>query len=630
MKKFLLILIITTAYFLSASWRTVPCLFSVPHINGKDPGPKEYVRKIPDIRVLKTKGMSQNAIAKTVGAIGTKNIAVILVNFSGAGTDTSGSHTMSSDEVYGLNAIFDYFKNFYKEASYGQLNLNITFFYSTGSATTLSGGETPYTLADTMSSYGEDTDSSLSQLIIDSLNACGGGVTSAGYDGVMVAHAGFGNESTTNDGDIWAAYVGPFALTHGFIDGTNIPVKESGASPIGVACHEFGHQLGLWDLYSTGVSGGTSQVGKWSLMDYGVWVKNGANPAHPCAWDKYKLGWLTPVEISSGTHSLTTHAFETSANSVYKLKPVNSDTEYFLVYHTSRTAYSPYTPGDGLLILHIDEGTIDGVTLAQRMANNSLNNYSHRTVDVEEADTSDPYLNFGDSTDLWPGTRITFTAPYADKYDGQMSMLAVFDITNQTQYSNFTVSYKPFISGYVKNAAGTGSEDVVVQLYTASGSYSEYITSTDGYYVFTNLENGIYTVKAIKSGWRFTPESISVTISNLHSTGNDFAGIAEVSYVDLIGEPDNIKPVNNLFIPGQEKTTIYYKTSEAGDVTIKLYTLDGRFIKTLLDEYVSAGIGSVTWDGKNLDDNTVSSGIYLVHIIAPSGYKAIKKICVIR
>lgn len=608
----------------------ISCLYAVPHINGKDPGPKEYVRKIPDIRILRSEGLSAKAIAKTVGATGTKNIAVILVNFASEGTDTSGNYTMSSGDVYGVNATFDYFKNFYKEASYGQLDLNITFFYSTGSSATLSGNETPHTLASAMSTYGEDTDSSLSQLIIDSLNACGGSVTLAGYDGVMVAHAGFGNESTNNEGDVWSAYVGPFTATYGFTDGTNIPVKESGASPIGVVCHEFGHQLGLWDLYSTGISGGETKVGKWSLMDYGVWIQNGATPAHPCAWDKYRLGWLEPVEISSGTRSLTSYAFETSSSTVYKLKPVDTDTEYFLVYQTSRTAYSPYTPGSGLLILHIDEGAIDGTTLAGRMADNALNNYSHRTVDVEEADSSDPSLNYGDSGDLWPGTKITFTTPHADKYDGRMSMLSVLDISNQTQYSSFTVSYKPFIGGYVKNAAGTGSSEVVVRLYAASGTYSEYITGTDGYYVFTNLENGVYTVRAVKAGWMFTPESISVTITDMHSTDNDFAGIAGISYVDLDAEPDNIKPVNNLFIPGQENTTIYYKTSEAGDVTIKLYTLDGRFVKTLLDEPVAPGVGSVVWNGENLAGDTVSSGIYLVHIVTPSGYRAIKKICVIR
>jgi len=78
-----------------------------------------------------------------------------------------------------------------------------------------------------------------------------------------------------------------------------------------------------------------------------------------------------------------------------------------------------------------------------------------------------------------------------------------------------------------------------------------------------------------------------------------------------------------------EKTTVFYKTAKDGRVTIKLYTLDGRLVKTLLDEDVSAGIGLVEWNGFNEDNSVVASGIYLVQITAPD-YREIKKICVIR
>ncbi|PIU83243.1 MAG: hypothetical protein COS68_05080, partial [Elusimicrobia bacterium CG06_land_8_20_14_3_00_38_11] len=88
------------------------CLFAVPHINGKNPGPKEYVHKIPDIRTLKAAGLSQQAIARTVGTTGTRQIAVILVNFSDAGTNTSGYPTMSRTDITGFNTTFDYLKNF--------------------------------------------------------------------------------------------------------------------------------------------------------------------------------------------------------------------------------------------------------------------------------------------------------------------------------------------------------------------------------------------------------------------------------------------------------------------------------------------------------------------------------------
>ncbi|PKM92595.1 MAG: hypothetical protein CVU80_02525, partial [Elusimicrobia bacterium HGW-Elusimicrobia-4] len=486
-------------------------------------------------------GLSPQAIAKTVGATGTKKIAVILVNFDSAGSNTSGANTMTSDDKTGFNTTFDYLKNFYKEASYGQLNLEITFFYSGGSTSILAGSEPPFTLSTPMSDYGADTDASLSQLVIDSINACAGNVTSTNYDGVIVAHAGYGNESTEKAGDIWAAYVGPFTETHGFKEGTNIPAREWGvASNIGVACHEFGHHIGLWDLYQTVDTDGNgqldTQVGSWSLMDYGVWLGNpsGSKPSHPSGWEKEKLGWLNYTEISSGTSNLSSYAFETSATSVYKLKAPDTETEYFVVYHTSKTAYSPKTRvdepplGDGLLIWHIDEGTIDGTSFADRKTNNSLNNYSHRTVDVKEADDTDPSVNRGDSTDLWPGVgvKINFSSPYSHRYNGVPSMINVLNISKKTDFTTFTVSYKPFISGYVKDSAGNGLAGVI--LSTGVGSFSP--TSSVGYYVFTDLENEIYEVTPLKSGWKFLPGKCIITINNSPSTNNNFKAISQTTY----------------------------------------------------------------------------------------------------
>lgn len=628
--KFLLIsFLVLTFNLLSLSF-----LHSVPHINGKDPGPKEYVRQIPDIKMLQKAGLSPQMIERTIGTTGTRKIAVILVNFSDAGSNTSGYPTMDSTDIAGFNTTFNYLKNFYKEASYGKLDLDITFFYNGGSTSVLSGTETPFTLSIPMSDYGADTDASLSQLTIDSLNVCGQ-VSAAVYDGVIVAHAGYGNESTEKSGDIWAAYVGPFTATFGFTEGTNVAAKEVNASNIGVTCHEFGHHLGLWDFYQTVDTDGNgrldTQVGSWSLMDYGVWLGNpaGAKPSHPSGWEKEKLGWLNYTEISSGTSNLSSYSFETSAASVYKLKVLDTETEYFVVYHTSKTAYSPSTPGNGLLIWHIDEGVIDGTTFEYRKANNYLNNYSHKTVDVEEADYTDPSKTYGDSGDLWPGTRLNFTPGYSNKYNGQPSMVNVLNISNYIQFSSFTVSYKPFIGGYVRDAAGNGISDVVLRLTLGGSFITEVLTEGNGYFSFTDLSDGSYTVIPSKTGYNFLPTNKAVVLSGYYSNNNNFTGVAAATYSDLTDKPNNIKAVNNLFVPGSEKTTVYYNTAKDGRVTIKLYTLDGRFVQTLLDDYAAAGVGSVEWDGRNEDESVVSSGIYLVQITAPD-YREIKKICVIR
>lgn len=645
--------LLTTAYFLLST----SCLSAAPHINGKNMGPKEYVHR----SAVSPGGVKGAPIFRSIDTTGTRKIAVILVNFATAGSGTSGENMMISSDITSFNNTFNYLKSFYNEVSYGKLNLEITFYTATGSTGTLSGTETPYLLTTSMSSYGEDTNTSLPQLIIDAINKTGNAVkhtSVAGgtYDGVMVAHAGYGNESTVPGGDIWSANIGPFSKTNGFTEGTIIPAREGGgASPIGVTCHELGHHIGLWDLYATDSTGGRTQVGDWSLMDDGAWSGNpaGSQPSHPSAWEKEKIGWLDFIEVSSGTNKLTSYAFETSSSTAFRVKMQGSETEYFVVCFTSKTAKSPANPGTGLLIWHIDEGVINGVTFQTRLDENSLNNYTHRTVCLEEADakldanniyqgniglpTNKP--NFGEATDAWPGTLVTFTIPYSNKYslpgvvvgdEGDPSMVTVTEITNTPDSSNFTVYFKPFVSGYVTNGAGEGLKDVALAAVDSSGTLLD-TASTDfkGKFIFTDLDDGAYTLTPSKTGWHFFPPETVVSISTYSIQNVNFRGVIDATFESIDRKPNSIMPVNNLFTPGTDVTTVYYKTARDGRIKINLYTLDGRLVKTLVDETMSAGLHNVQWDGLNDSDTAVASGIYLINISAP-GYKETKKICVIR
>ncbi|HSG27765.1 MAG TPA: immune inhibitor A domain-containing protein, partial [Candidatus Krumholzibacterium sp.] len=55
---------------------------------------------------------------------------------------------------------------------------------------------------------------------------------------------------------------------------------DGGLIEIGVFCHEFGHFLGLPDLYDTF---GRSGIGYWGLMGTGAW-NTPDSPAHLCGW----------------------------------------------------------------------------------------------------------------------------------------------------------------------------------------------------------------------------------------------------------------------------------------------------------------------------------------------------------
>ncbi|MGW4892413.1 immune inhibitor A domain-containing protein [Kitasatospora sp. NPDC004240] len=91
-------------------------------------------------------------------------------------------------------------------------------------------------------------------------------------------------------------------------------VQAGENSGVGLFAHEFGHNLGLPDLYST--SGGDNSVNFWSLMSSGSYLGKGKNttggyPGDLDAWSKLQFGWLNYDEAQAATRS--THALGVSS-----------------------------------------------------------------------------------------------------------------------------------------------------------------------------------------------------------------------------------------------------------------------------------------------------------------------------
>ncbi|MFI1175039.1 immune inhibitor A domain-containing protein [Streptomyces melanogenes] len=78
---------------------------------------------------------------------------------------------------------------------------------------------------------------------------------------------------------------------------------------LGVFAHEYGHDLGLPDLYDT-TNQAENSVGFWSLMSAGSWLGTGKDsigdmPGDMTAWDKLQLGWLNYDTAKAATNSTT-------------------------------------------------------------------------------------------------------------------------------------------------------------------------------------------------------------------------------------------------------------------------------------------------------------------------------------
>ena len=191
-------------------------------------------------------------------------------------------------------------------------------------------------------------------------------------------------------------------------------------STIGVFAHEFGHALGLPDLYDTDYT--SEGVGNWSLMAGGSWNYSGGNggnrPAHLDPWCKWKLGWIQPSAISCST-SVSLPAVETSSSGFFGLlngsTPYTASGEYFLVENRQQTGFDVGLPGPGLLIWHVDEGRTNNNSECYPGGALLCNSTRHYKVSLVQADNLwdlEQKADRGDNGDPYPGStsKVTFNA----------------------------------------------------------------------------------------------------------------------------------------------------------------------------------------------------------------------------
>ena len=205
-----------------------------------------------------------------------------------------------------------------------------------------------------------------------------------GYiESVFFVHAGPGAESSGNPDHIWSHRSWVVVPTQ---DGVTVSdyTTEPESGTIGVFVHEFGHVMGIPDLYDTDYS--SSGVGDWSVMASGSWLPNGqgTTPANFDAWTKVTLGFVDPVVITQ--NDLLNNPFEIPRVAdnpvIYKLTTENNPRwEYFLVENRQQVLNDRHIPGDGLLIWHIDEAR----TSNAREGEGPKNDGPHYLVTVEEA-----------------------------------------------------------------------------------------------------------------------------------------------------------------------------------------------------------------------------------------------------
>lgn len=217
-------------------------------------------------------------------------------------------------------------------------------------------------------------------------------------DALFVVHAGPGAEYiySSNRQAHYSYLWSHFGWIRGLqVDGVLVRpyafVPEDGT--VGIYCHEFGHALGLPDLYDPDRS--SEGVGEWCLMGSGSWCfrsgdRLGTSPSFLSAWSRLQLGWATAISFAEG-ETIRLRPTELSDKILELRSPAMPGGEYFLLENrqplgfdaglTRRQKDFALPAPRGLMIYHVDE------------AAGSQGTDHRRLVDVEEAS---PYTDGGE------------------------------------------------------------------------------------------------------------------------------------------------------------------------------------------------------------------------------------------
>jgi len=127
---------------------------------------------------------------------------------------------------------------------------------------------------------------------------------------------------------------------------------------------------------------------------------------------------------------------------------------------------------------------------------------------------------------------------------------------------------------------------------------------------FTNtlpVEPGNYILRLHSgSGWSAEPYTIRLDYSGVGGTSVDETLPMEFAVTE---------PYPNPFNP---MTTLSFSLSDTENVSVILYGYSGQKIRTLVNESMSAGVHSVTWNGTDDAGLQVGAGVYLLNFKAGS------------
>ena len=447
----------------------------------------------------------------------------------------------------------------------------------------------PVTVSKSYSYYGAPTSSGGNDsyphiMVVHAMNELDATVDFSQYDtdgdgnidNVYVFYAGYGeNYGGVDENCIWphswyvksggsvykkydGVYVDRYACSNEYMYGYNKP------EGIGTFVHEFGHVVGLPDLYDT-VYGEASNLtpGIYDVMDTGSYNNDGRTPPTYSIFERNAASWAEIEEITADDASSLTLEPIVTSNKGYMIR-TGASNEFFLLENRQHTSWDQYIPGHGMLIWHVDYNS-------SIWASNKPNNTAaHQHVDIEEANGSVNNTSYNTLQGYtFPGTSgnrsfTSTTSPSLTSWDGSSLGVSITNINENGQ----TVSFD--VNGGAPLVVNTPAANVEADVTNCNNAFNLVLTkdnADDTVYYILDYADGVHQDQTVYGEPILLDKPVSVTFWAERS--NAFSDKRTVSFTFSVLKPA-ISPEGGQFT---EKPLVTMTTGTE-DAEIR-YTLDG-------------------------------------------------------
>jgi hypothetical protein len=228
-----------------------------------------------------------------------------------------------------------------------------------------------------------------------------------------------------------------------------------------------------------------------------------------------------------------------------------------------------------------------------------LEGLSYYTVETGDSIQSpyclqrDGYIQYPQLAVDYGNQTTTYELPYLNPLYHHKIKAVVFHRAQGRFRQNFTIDSIPLGSiEYNPDVAETIEIEIPKESYNVDSKAILEIAREQGRFVTVARPLTIYQYEV--------PETTSTN-----------GGSQSIGRITVLTKPRLYQNYPN---PFKTNTNIRYSLPAESKVSLSIFDISGRLIKTLVNQKQSSGIYSISWDGKGNQEKSVPSGVYFYHL----------------